>query len=341
MIMNRITKILTFLFLLYAGSYLVYHSFTRPRVLILHSYYTEFSWVRDINVGIQRALKDRPYNIRYHYLDTKRHPQMDFKQKAGARARRMINEWRPDVVIACDDNAQQYVMKYFVDNSDISILYAGVNGDLSRYGFTDGNNVSGIAETMPWSAAKHQLENLLPPGSRLLHISDDSTSSEAVHDDILACDWVPFKMLGSHQIGTYDEWKKIVLSAEGKADCLLITHYHTIRDPKDSEKIIKPAKVIEWTEANTSLPTMGFWGFFVADGGMMAVGLSPYEQGEEAARMAVDILENGVKAKDIKPLEARLHVMYMRESKFKQRLKGKEIPVDLEAFARALGGYYE
>jgi ABC-type uncharacterized transport system substrate-binding protein len=63
---------------------------------------------------------------------------------------------------------------------------------------------------------------------------------------------------------------------------------------------------------NTSLPSIGGWGFFVEDGGMVSTGVSPFEQGEESAKMAVEIIE-------------------------KTKLK---LPKVYEAFARATNNYY-
>jgi hypothetical protein len=70
--MNRkkISNILRFLFLICAGVYIVHANLTQPRILVLHSYYTNFSWDTDMDIGIQRVIGDRPYNIRYHYMDT-------------------------------------------------------------------------------------------------------------------------------------------------------------------------------------------------------------------------------------------------------------------------------
>lgn len=342
---KKISAILSSVFLLLCSAFLILKSLERPRVLILHSYFTDFSWVTDINEGIQRELGNRPYNIRYYYMDTKRHSSPQFKKTAGIQARHMIDEWRPDVIIALDDNAQQYAAKYYVDDPEITILYAGVNATLSKYGYDKAMNVSGIAENIPWHASAEQLLKLIPKNSRLLHLSDASESSVNVHDSILAHDWSPFEFVDTRQIEDFDEWKETVREAEDIADCLLITHYHTIQDPDNPDRIITPSEIIKWTEANTSLPTVGFWGFFVEDGGMMAVGLSPFEQGEVPAQMAIEAIEN-----DINPLEIRqrfpsrdnhLFVMYMRESSFRKRLGDKPVPSFLEAFSRALDGYFQ
>ena len=99
----------------------------KPRVLVLHSYDVDFSWVPDIDVGINRILARQPYKIRWHYMDTKRHPDKAFKEKAGSSIRKEIDKWKPDVIIAVDDNAQQYAAKYYIDDPHINIVFTGVN----------------------------------------------------------------------------------------------------------------------------------------------------------------------------------------------------------------------
>lgn len=336
-----LNKILSIVFLLGISLFLIYKAVERPRVLVLHSYATDFSWVNDIDSGVKRALGDRPYNIRHYYMDTKKHPSLESRMKVGVAVRELIGEWKPSVILAFDDNAQKFVGKYFVNDPDINIVYAGVNVDIARYGYDKADNVCGISEKIPWAVAKKVLTDLLDKNSRLLHLSDDSDTSHFIHKSIMDFDWEPFKLEGSKIISTFDAWKKAVKDAEGKVDCLLITHYHTIRDPEDPEKVLKPATVIEWTREHSDLPMLGFWRFFMDDGGMMAVGLSPFEQGEVAGRMVIDIVERGIKAGAIGHKLNRLFVMYIRKSAFHKRLPGRKIPVELEAFADAVDGSYE
>jgi ABC-type uncharacterized transport system substrate-binding protein len=336
-----LNKILSVLFLLVVSLFLIYKAVERPRVLVLHSYATDFSWTADMNSGVKRALADRPYNIRYYYMDTKKHPGLAYRERVGEEVRKLVREWKPSVILAFDDNAQEFVGKYFVNDPDINIVYAGVNADLARYGYDKADNVCGISEKMPWAVAQKVLLELLDKNSRLLHLSDGSDTSYSIHRSITDFDWKPFVLAGSKPIGDFDEWKKAVKDAEGKADCLLITHYHTIMDPENPDKVVRPVEVIAWTREHTDLPMLGFWRFFMEDGGMMAVGLSPYEQGEVAGRMAIDIIEKGIKAGEIGQKANRLFVMYIRKSAFYKRLPGRKIPVELEAFADAVEGTYE
>ena len=71
---------------------------SKPRVLILHSYDTEYIWVRDINNALNRKLGNKPYILRWHYMDTKRNPDDAFKQRSGVLARRIIDDWQPTVM---------------------------------------------------------------------------------------------------------------------------------------------------------------------------------------------------------------------------------------------------
>ncbi|MCZ7647514.1 MAG: hypothetical protein M5U26_20030 [Planctomycetota bacterium] len=289
---KKLTGALMILFLVLVGSFLIAESLKRPRILVLHSYYTDYAWVKDIDVGIKRGLANRPYNVRYHYMDTKRHPFPEFMEKAGVTARRMINEWQPDIIIAIDDNAQKYVAKHYIDDPSKVILFSGLNAELQDYGYDKAKNVSGIIERIPYDAARDIYLQVLPADKRrIYHISDDSETSVAIHKELENFDWSPLKFVESRQISTIGEWKKAVKDAEDVSDCLMITHYHTLKDDNDPTKIVKPQEVVEWTEKNTNLPTLGFWGFFVEEGGMMAVAVSPYEQGEIPARMAVSIIE--------------------------------------------------
>ena len=135
--------------------------------------------------------------------------------------------------------------------------------------------------------------------------------------------------------------QEAIRAADQEADFILFTHYHTIRESADSPKTMAPQKVMDWTMANSDLPGVSFWGFYVEDGGMMAVALSPYEQGEVVARMAVDIIENGTRPKDIPVETSRLFVMYMRESEIKKKMGALDLPLVYEAFAKATNNYYE
>ena len=248
-------------------TFLIAANLSKPRILILHSYAQDFSWVNDIDSAIQKEFEKKPYSLRWHYMDTKRNPYEDFKIKAGHTASEVIDSWKPDVIIAVDDIAQEYVTKYYKDDPDISIIYTGLNAEPKKYGFDDAKNVTGVLERIPYAAVKEALVNLMSKDhNKILHISDSSETSLYIHDELKSFSWEPLKLVESIQVDTFDEWKKMIKEKEKDADILLITHYHTIKRSDEDPKIVPPAEVIAWTEANSSLPRMGVGGFMLKMG---------------------------------------------------------------------------
>lgn len=339
---SRASQLAMLLFTFALITFFVVINVSKPRVLVLHSYNVDFSWVPDINIGLNRILERHPYKIRWHYMDTKRHPGQEFKERAGASVRKEIEKWKPDIIIAIDDNAQEYVGKYYVNDPKIKIVFAGVNKTEKDYGYAGADNVTGMLERINYQAVKDILLQVLPEGKRrIAHISDASPTSEGIHDEIEAFDWTPLQFTNSIQCSTFDQWQEAIKNTESSADFILYTHYHTIKASADSPDILPPKEVLAWTMANSTLPGVSFWGFYVEDGGMMAVALSPYEQGEVAARMAVDIIEHGKRPQDIPVETSRLFVMYMRESVIKEKMGSLNLPLVYEAFAKATNHYYE
>ncbi len=312
---------------------------TKPRILILHSYAPDFTWVAQINTGVQRVLKGKPYSIRYHYMDTKRHPDEDFKIKAGIAARKMIDQWKPHVIIAVDDNAQEYVAKHYCNRPGINIVFCGVNAEHTDYGYDRASNVTGILERIPIASVREGLQSAFyPERRRIYHIADASETSEYISVELNAYNWEPFHFGKSVLCEAFDEWKGAVREATASADILLITHYHTIRRSAQDPSTVPPREVIRWTMENTPLPIVGCWGFFVEDGGVLAFALSSFEQGEEAAKMASSIVENRKKPHEIPVSVSRQLLVCAREGELKRH--HINLPAIYEAFARATGNYF-
>ncbi|MCI5140177.1 MAG: hypothetical protein D3909_00200 [Candidatus Electrothrix sp. ATG1] len=335
---NKIIRFLTICFVTILVIFLVITNLSKPRILVLHSYSLNFSWTRDINVGIQRILKHKPYSIRWHYMDTKRNPSTEYKEKAGKIAINAIDQWNPNIIIAVDDNAQKFVAVHFKNKKSTNIVFTGVNAAAKAYGYDEAKNVTGILERIPFQEFREIFVQILPKNKRrIVHISDASVTSQLIHDELTNVKWSPLKLVQSFQCETFEDWKEVINKAHKLGDILLVTHYHTLQDKNG--RTVSPQDVMEWTAPRLKIPDIGCWGFFVEDGGMMSVAVSPYEQGEEAAKMAVQIIEEKIPPHEIDIKVNNLYVVYMRGSSLKE--KNITLPKMLEAFAKATNTYYE
>lgn len=277
----------------------------KKRILIVHSYHPGYSWVRDINIGWSRRFKEKNKGqLRTYYMDTKRFPSLPHKQKVARSALGIIKSWKPDILVVFDDDAQEFVATKYLNKEDISIVYGGVNNELSMYRYLDANNVYGISERLQLNAIKTALSDLKIHGRKseslkIAHLSDRSTFSSNLSDQIRNYDWFPHKLTLSVECGTFDEWKNAALRANKEADMVFITNYHTLhrqlndnKSGNEDEDITVPGKeVISWTIGNTSLPLVGAYGFLVEDGGTLSLGISPFEQGDIAAELTMRLLD--------------------------------------------------
>lgn len=343
--MKSLRLIIVFAFLATVAAAVVLFNTTKPRLLILHSYDTSYSWTREVDVGIRRMLGGRnDYTVRWYYMDTKRHPWKDYKVNEGKAVIKLIERWQPAVVVAVDDDAQEYAMKHFVNRPDVKIVFAGVSDSLEHYGYDKASNVTGILERKPFAALKDSLLLLASSGKsdRPLRIMFLGDASESVRNDerlFRSSDWGQIEVLPSRLATTFDEWQDGVRFAnENAVDFVITANYRKILRSKGGKELMKPDEVVAWTEAHARPLVVGTNGFFAEDGGVLAIGTSPYEQGEVAMKMARQILLEGKAPHDIPVQSTRQFVVAMRESSIIRR--NIQLPSVYEAAARSSANYY-
>ena len=265
------TVILSFSFLFF-----IIHSVGRREILVIHSYQTDYSWVLDLNKGIKGILDvDRGYNVRYHYMDTKRHQEDSFLKNAGLVTRRLIEAIRPNVIICVDDNAQKLVGQYYINEKDISIVFSGVNANQNNYGYQDANNVTGILERLPLSGLRDTLYIIAKQKRtgqdapiRAAHISDNSITVQK-DDEYMKNfpDWGRVNLKESKLVSTFDEWKEAVYQANQSLDFIIVSNYQSIKKTPLEKKFMDPKELVKWTIENAMIPVVGVNTFFVEDGG--------------------------------------------------------------------------
>ena len=353
--MKRLLSVLlisTFFIVLVAGILVV--NIGRPRVMVLHSYDSDYIWTEEVNVGLQRIFEDQPnLEVKYHEMGTKKHNDEDYLRRAGVAARDNIDRFEPDVLIAVDDYAQKLVAKEYVNHPEMDIVFAGVNGEIEPYGYEGANNVTGILERKPVRALRQVLmmlhtdlgerTDIRPP--RVLFLSDSSHSAEQDAGYLQASDWGKVIYYGHWAVSDYQEWREAVEELEGEVDYILVGAYRKLpRDGEakageEGEAFVPADEIMTWTEAHSEVAVIGLNVFNSRDGAMFSVGVSPFEQGETAAEMAMKIIREGKRPADIPVVTSRQYVIAMRESALKRRQF--KVPDVFEAFARATDNYFE
>lgn len=330
---------------------IVWVNVQRPRLLVLHSYATDYVWTRDVNTGLRRVLDRQSWiSTRYYYMDTKTSADKDLLRRAGIGARDMIERLRPDVLIAMDDYAQELAAKYYVNHPHVKIVFGGVNGSVRPYGYDKAANVTGILERKPAEAIRDVVTLLSQAAGRdpqkgatvrIMLLADKTISTQRDAEYLKTYGWNPLIYRDPRFVGDFETWKAAVRDAPGETDFLLVGGYRQLKPRPESgpkERYVTARDVMEWTEANSKVPVIGTNVFNTEDGAMLSVGVSPYEQGETMAEMARMIIEKHVAPKDIPIRTSHQYVVAFRKSALERR--HMKVPQIFEAFARATDNYF-
>lgn len=272
---------------------------TRKRALVLHSYHPEFIWVQDVNRGILQGLREERFEteknltLEYFYMDTKRKTDEQWKLEVAAKAKTRIAAFKPDVVIAVDDNAQKYVVQDMA-SGDTPFVFLGVNADPMTYGYlrslkAPGGQVTGSIERERFSQSFALLDQLVPGVGNLAILCDDGPTGRPVVERVkLQAAELGINIVAVKQTGSYSEWQRFVAEIQTQADALLVILYHTLKD--DAGKPVHENTVLSWTVENSQLPDMGFWSWAVEGGLLCSEAISGYQQGHYAATVASYVL---------------------------------------------------
>jgi ABC-type uncharacterized transport system substrate-binding protein len=336
----RLEKIMLAVFM--GGALLLFgwYNMSKPTILVLHSYDPDYAWVRDINIGLNRVLnKKYLYQVRWYYMDTKRHPGAAFKTSAGVAARNVIASTRPDIVIAVDDDAQEYAARHFVGDPHITIVFAGVNRTAADYGYAGAANVTGVLERIPLDAMRETLRSAAPDAGalRVAYLGDRSDTVAGDASQVRHFDWHPLQLGSVLQVGTWPAWQAAVGALSASHDVLLVSGYRGLQRSDTDARLVPASEVVAWTEAHSRIPVISFNGFYTEDGGMLAIGTSPYEQGELAGTLALQLLLDRRPVATLPVLTPRQFIVSMSGTRMQAR--GYVLPRVYEAAARS-GNHY-
>lgn len=338
--MRKTSKVvLISVFLLLSLVLSIYYNHTIPRILVVHSYDENFSWVKGFNTSYLSVLKTYPRSLqtRMHYLGLLGAPNDQHKATAAASALRAVETFEPDVLVVFGDLAAELVTPKLLNRPAIKIVFAGISQQPSDHGFDTANNTTGILKRLPLLAL-HEAMNDLGRGKPLTIacLGDARGVAMAEARQVAHYDWSPHTVLPCRQAGNFPEWQAQVIALGAQADVLFITGYRGVEREPGQTKVVPPAEVMTWTEAHSPALTMAVKDGFVADGGALAISSSPQEQGQTAGRLTVALLQ-GQLAKDLPVKEGQAFGVAMHTQRLHQR--GMRLPKVYEAAARAAGAY--
>ena len=237
------------LYILMLGMLIHLHAFSAEKtkkILYIDSYNANL-WSATIENGIHSILdKHKNIELKIFRMDTKKFPLEQFKKTAALKAKEIIREWKPDVVIASDDNAAKYLIVPYFMNSKIPFVFCGINFDSSIYGFPT-KNITGIEEVILLDETLNIIKQYTK-GNRLGLIAADNISSRRTYEYLSEIENRKFHSV--RFVKDFDELKKAFIEIQPKVDMLFFYDTATV-DNFDLEEMV------EFAKKNTTIPTFG------------------------------------------------------------------------------------
>ena len=251
----------------------------KKKILYVDSYHPGYLWSAQITQGIRTVLEAHPdIELDIFRMDTKRNKSLEFKKAAALRAKKRIESFKPDVVIASDDNAAKYLIVPYYINTDLPVVFCGINWDASIYGFPT-SNVTGMVETTFFEIG---IDTLKPfaKGNRIGFLSSDTESQKKNVDQLSQRFKVQFNV---RLAKTFDQLRQDYLDLQEKCDMIIVQEFRSVQG-------FNHEAMKTFVNTHTKVPTLTTANFMV-DYSLIAYAKSGEEQGEYATRTALQILD--------------------------------------------------
>ena len=257
------------------------------RCVYISSYHKGYDWSDGVERGLLKTL-DSKCEITTFSMDTKRFKDEESIQQAALKARKLIDETQPDVVIASDDNASKYLIVPYYRDSDIPFVFCGVNWTVEQYGYPF-SNVTGMIEV---AAIEPMLLKAAAISGKIKHayyIGADTLTEQKNLKRFVDAGKKNNIRITSRLVHTMHDWIKAYKEAQ-QADLIIAGSNAGIKfwDKERVQDAIRPVtRTLSVTNHGWMMPYTMF--------GMTKI---PEEQGEWAGRVAIEIM-NGAKPSDI------------------------------------------
>lgn len=288
---------------------------SRKRCLYVASYHRGYPWQDGVEQGIRKVLGESCL-IRRFDMDTKRNPDPDFRKEKALEAKAFIDSWKPDIVIASDDNASRYLIKPHYRDADLPFVFCGINWSVEEYGYPY-VNATGMIEVAPIIKLFDQIREIVP------HAKSAACLTPGGKSDYKNCERIKEEYgkrgvdVSIARIGDMEEFEREYILAQEK-DFVYFNNNAGIRnwDPERAKAVIS-----KYTRKLSAATTA-----WLAPYVILTFSLVPEEQGEYAAQAALRIL-SGTAPSDIPIIANRKWNITVNESL--QKRAGIELPVHL------------
>lgn len=280
-------------------------------VMVLHSYNSTYVWCESVTRGLREyfeAASDEKINLYLEYLDAKRYPDDSYLENMYEVIKekyQSISDF--DLVIAVDNQSLSFMQKYGEDIfSGLPVVFCGIN-HLEHFDLSQNRNYTGVSEDIRPDLTVEQILNLQPEVTKLFVVSDCNTKTgiAAIQQSRVRLEKYNSRLEIEYPLNYTMGELEGKLSSLDRNYAVLLLIFNLDREG-DFFEVEEAAELIS---QSASVPVYVCWDFYIGKGVVGGAIISGYDQGKEAAGIALRIL-NGEAAEDI-PIVQSTPVRYI------------------------------
>jgi ABC-type uncharacterized transport system substrate-binding protein len=253
------------------------------RILYINSYQEGYAPSDEKMLAVQQAVAAQPNIVlKIFFLDAQRRRDEKSFQSKVDEALRTVDDFKPDVIIAADDDAVKYVVAPRFRKGRIPVVFCGVDWTCQQYGLPTAQ-VTGILETPPVRETVQALRQSDPAIRTCFVLSGNSVSDRKnvkTLETILREEGLQSETL---LVNSFEEWKRHFEAANNSADAVFLPSIGGIDgwdDTQAYEFVFRAVRKPVFT-CERSMMRYAVFGFTMVES----------EQGQWAVKTALAILD--------------------------------------------------
>lgn len=261
-------------------------------VLIIHSYHQGLEWTDNITDGFLSVFDGRQdINLVFEYLDMKRFFDPEYKNSLVGYYRDKASKIPFDLVLISDNAAYDFLKEYHQEfYPSTPVVFCGIN-NLDTIDLKSLPDFYGFMERTDHKETLESIQTIFPERKNILIINDNTLTGQAIQAQVEAIIPAFEKELNIEMCSDFNLeslQQKILTLNQNYVIYLLVIN----RDNKG--EFISYRKGIEAIKFVSNVPVFGSWDFYMNKGLFGGKITKGFDQGEAAAQMALNILDNGI-----------------------------------------------
>ncbi|MGE4292839.1 MAG: ATP-binding protein [Desulfovibrio sp.] len=262
----------------------------RPAVLVLLSYHQGYAWTDAEVSGILDVFGENgtTADIDFEYMDTKRRSPKSESGPLAARLQARYAADPPDLLMACDDNALDFLLERRAELfPNVPLVFCGIN-NLSPGRLRGQSGITGVTEDFDLRSTIDAALRLQPRLRRIVSVSDGTPSSRSNLERLRLIDGeYRGKGIRFEELADLPE-KELRMRLAHLGNDSAILHLNYFRSPDG--RVYPPGESIRLVAEAAAVPIYSCWDWYMGHGIVGGMITSGFTQGRTAAQLARRIL---------------------------------------------------